>query len=119
MCVWDREISLKLADDVGGRKAAGRRISQPRDDVAGAGRLRGQGKDREYLWEVIGSNHGDSHLRAQGRDDESVQKTIWVRTEELKQRHTVPDTEELECMKRKVSLEEKPKVQFRSGCMSM
>lgn len=90
-----KEISLKSAGAVARRKAAGRRISQPRD-VAGAGRLRGQGKDREYLWEVIGSNHGDSHLRAQGRDAESVRRPIWVRTEKLKQRHTVPNTEELE-----------------------
>lgn len=88
--------SLKSADAVARRKAAGRRISQPRDDVAGAGCLRGQGKDREYLWEVISSNHGDSHLRAQGRDAESIRRTIWVRTEELKQRHTVPNTEDLE-----------------------
>lgn len=73
LCVWDKRDQLKVcwccSKEEGSRK---------KDFSAkGCGRgweVEGTRKRQRipHLWEVIGSNHGDSHLRAQGRDAESV-----------------------------------------------
>lgn len=40
-----------------------------------------------------GGGHGDGPLRAPGGDAESVQRTVWARTEGLKRRHVMPSIE--------------------------